>query len=169
MDGHAVLLRQHTRRVSRKENSAICHQFPLLWIWDSRVRIPPYQIYGRNHQLSIRQKPEELHCPVCGSYRVKPRGQVQRRFRAVPIGRKAVWVVLSIPRVLCSMCGVLRQVRVNFACRRRSYTRSFERYTLELSRHMTIKDVARHLGNSWDVIKDIRKGTAKTLCLADAA
>jgi transposase len=112
---------------------------------------------GGTISFSIRQKPEELHCPVCGSYRVKPRGQVQRRFRAVPIGRKAVWVVLSIPRVLCRMCGVLRQVRVNFACRRRSYTRSFERYALELSRHMTIKDVARHLGISWDVIKDIQK------------
>ncbi|RLA87976.1 MAG: hypothetical protein DRG58_09340 [Deltaproteobacteria bacterium] len=25
---------------------------------------------------------------------------------------------------------------------------------MELSRHMTIKDVARHLNVSWDVIKD---------------
>ena len=38
-----------------------------------------------------------------------------------------------------------------------SYTRAFERYALDLSRYMTIKDVARHLGVSWDVIKDIQK------------
>jgi transposase len=38
-----------------------------------------------------------------------------------------------------------------------SYTRQFERYALDLSRCMTIKDVAEHLGVSWDIIKDIQK------------
>src|SRR5213079_2576755 len=40
---------------------------------------------------------------------------------------------------------------------RRSYTKAFERYALELSKRMTIRDVAVHLGVSWDVIKDIQK------------
>lgn len=31
---------------------------------------------GGTISFSIRQKLEELHSPVCGSYRVKPRGQV---------------------------------------------------------------------------------------------
>jgi len=31
------------------------------------------------------------------------------------------------------------------------------RYALELSKHMTIRDVARHLSVSWDVIKDVQK------------
>jgi transposase len=48
-------------------------------------------------------------------------------------------------------------VGVPFADPRRTYTKSFERYALELSRCMTILDVARHLGVSWDVIKDIQK------------
>jgi len=39
----------------------------------------------------------------------------------------------------------------------RGYTKSFERYALDLSRHMTIQDVAEHLNISWDVIKDIQK------------
>jgi transposase len=34
---------------------------------------------------------------------------------------------------------------------------AFERYALELSRRMTIRDVAVHLNVSWDVIKDIQK------------
>jgi transposase len=54
-------------------------------------------------------------------------------------------------------CGVLRQVKVDFADERRSYTKGFERYVLELSKHMTTKEVAAHLGVSWDVIKNIRK------------
>jgi len=51
----------------------------------------------------------------------------------------------------------VRQVKIPFADPRRSYTNSFERYALELGRRMTIRDVALHLGVSWDVIKDIQK------------
>ena len=38
-----------------------------------------------------------------------------------------------------------------------SYGHAFERYALDLSKHMTIQDVARHLGISWDVVKEIQK------------
>ena len=40
---------------------------------------------------------------------------------------------------------------------REVYTRGFERYALSLLQSMTIRDVARHLGVSWDVIKDLQK------------
>jgi len=105
----------------------------------------------------IRQDLFSLRCPGCGSSQVKRRGQVMRRFRTLPIGDKPVWLELLVPRVWCLLCGVLRQVKIGFASWRRSYTRSFARYALGLSRHMTIKDVARHLGVSWDLIKDIQK------------
>jgi transposase len=52
---------------------------------------------------------------------------------------------------------VTRQVAVPFADPQRRYTHSFERYALELSAHMTIQDVARHLDVGWDTIKDIQK------------
>jgi len=107
--------------------------------------------------FSIRQEPETCRCSACGSPQVVSRGRVERRFRAVPIGRRATFVVLPIPRVECQTCGVVRQVKVPFADPRRSYTNSFERYALELGRRMTIRDVALHLGVSWDVIKDIQK------------
>jgi transposase len=66
-------------------------------------------------------------------------------------------VVLPIPRVECRACSAVRQVEVPFADPRRSYTQSFERYALELSRRMTIRDVAHHLDVGWDLIKDIQK------------
>jgi transposase len=55
------------------------------------------------------------------------------------------------------LCCLVRQVKIYFVDPRRSHTRAFERYALDLSKHMTIKDVARHPGVSWDVIKDIQK------------
>jgi len=81
----------------------------------------------------------------------------RRRFKSTPIGRKAVFIMLVVQRVLCLACGALSQVKIGFADERRSYAKGFERYAPELSRHMTIKDVAAHMGVSWDVIKDIRK------------
>jgi transposase len=68
-----------------------------------------------------------------------------------------VQVVLDVPRVGCLDCGVVRQVPVRFADERHSYTKAFERHALDLSQHMTIQNVARHLQVSWDMVKDIQK------------
>ncbi|MBI5758622.1 MAG: ISL3 family transposase [Planctomycetales bacterium] len=48
-------------------------------------------------------------------------------------------------------------MRVTFADEKVRHTRAFERYAWDLSQAMTIRDVARHLGASWDTIKDIQK------------
>jgi transposase len=107
--------------------------------------------------FTIRQRPHTYRCPVCNARTVWPRGRQERTFKALPIGGKPVTVVLPIPRVECPTCGIVRQVPLTFADPRRSYTKAFERYALELSRLMTIQDVARHLQVSWDTIKDLVK------------
>lgn len=107
--------------------------------------------------FTIHQEPETCRCSACGSPQVQMRGRVERRFRTVPIGKHPTFVVLPIPRVECQACGVVRQVKIPFADPRRSYTFAFVRYALDLGRRMTIRDVAKHLGVSWDVIKDIQK------------
>jgi len=89
------------------------------------------------------------------------RGQSHRRFRTASIGGKPVYLTLAVPRVECHGCGVVRQVTIDFADPRVTYTKAFQRYALELSLYMTIKDVAQHLGISWDVIKDIQKADLK--------
>jgi transposase len=105
----------------------------------------------------VRPNPETLCCSHCGGRKVMRAGVVVRRFRALPIGRRPVWIELPVQRLWCATCGRTRQVKLAFAAERRSYTHNFERYALELGRHMTIQDVAQHLGVSWDVIKDIQK------------
>jgi transposase len=107
--------------------------------------------------FTITQDPADCRCPACGSREVISRGHNERHFRSLPIGSRQTAVVLPIPRVECHACGAVRQVKVPFADPRRSYTRSFERYALELSRRMTILDVAHHLDVGWDLIKDIQK------------
>ena len=107
--------------------------------------------------FTIERKPKTDRCAACGSDHVTRQSSVTRRFRTLPIGNRPVTLLAEIPRVWCDDCGKIRQAPIGFACRRRSYTKSFERYVLELSKRMTIKDVAEHLGVSWDVVKDIQR------------
>ena len=107
--------------------------------------------------FGIEQASHTFRCANCGSSDVVGSGQVVRSFRSLPIGPHAVSIELPIQRLWCSHCGKTRQVKVMFAQERRSYTRCFERYALELCRQMTISDVADHLGVGWDVIKEIQK------------
>lgn len=107
--------------------------------------------------IVIEQPRDALRCPVCGTAEVFARGSQWREFRHVPMGSRRVRVGLFVPRVSCRRCGLVRQVRVPFAAPRRSYTRAFERHALELLKFATIQDVSRHLGISWDVVKEIQK------------
>jgi transposase len=106
--------------------------------------------------FNIVQPRERLCCPECDSDNVWAQGGVDRSFRALPIGRKATFINLKVPRVYCHACNQTRQVKVGFADPKKHYTHSWERYALDLSRHMTIQAVAEHLAVGWDTIKDIQ-------------
>jgi transposase len=77
--------------------------------------------------------------------------------RTLPIGRKAVFIDLPVQRVECSECQAIRQVKIRFVGEHKRYTRALERLVLDLSRQMTIQAVARYLGVSWDLVKEIQK------------
>jgi len=105
----------------------------------------------------IEQPRERYRCSECGSPAVHAQGHKERFLQTVPIGLKPTFVLLKVARVICFRCEHTRQVKVPFADERRTYTHTFERYALELSRATTIQDAALHLDVSWDIIKDIQK------------
>jgi transposase len=107
--------------------------------------------------FTVKHKRDKLHCPECGSWNLVLRGCAPRRFRTLSIGSNVIFLDLDVQRMACRRCDTVRQVDLGFADSRFSYTRAFEWYVLELSKHMTILDVARHLSISWDTIKDIQK------------
>src|SRR6266446_6664400 len=114
------------------------------------------QVQGGQVTFRIEKPRERLRCAGCGSAEVWAQGGVDRAFRTVPIGGKPVQLWLKVPRLLCFACGRVRQIKLGFADPRKQYTRAFERYAVDLSRHMTIRDVAAHLRVSWDTIKEIQ-------------
>jgi len=83
--------------------------------------------------VRVEQSQDRLRCSDCGSAEVWSQGGVYCTFRTLPIGSKAVLLQFKAPRVLCFECTHVRQVKLGFADPRRSCTRAFERYALELS------------------------------------
>lgn len=112
---------------------------------------------GGTTVFHIEQPRHKLRCAHCGSENVTRQGSRERVFRSLPIGRRPMLVYLDVAHVRCAKCGVTRQVSVPFADGKRQHTRAFARYALDLTRHMTIKDVANHLGVGWDLVKDLKK------------
>ena len=112
---------------------------------------------GGEVHLTVEQPSGRLRCAVCRSRRVIRRGNRTRRFRGLPIGRRAVWIVLRVARLECKACGAVRQADVAFAPDQHRYTKRFASYVLALARHMTMWDVAQHLGVSWNLVKALVK------------
>ncbi|MFO0954761.1 MAG: transposase [Isosphaeraceae bacterium] len=95
-------------------------------------------------------------CPACGSADVVSR-HVERRFRCLPIGSRPTFLAVPVPRVGCCPAGWCGRWTSPSPTRGGATPRRFERYVLELSRRMTIRDVAAHLGVGWDLVKDVQK------------
>ena len=107
--------------------------------------------------FAIEHTPGSLRCGHCGSAHVRKAGTVVRHFKSLPIGMHPVSFELPVQRLWCFECCSTLQAKLGFADERVGYTRGFERYALHLLGFATVKDVALHLGVSWDTIKDIQK------------
>lgn len=108
-------------------------------------------------EFKVRHRSSKLCCSQCGSHEVTLRGTKERRFRTGRVVRKNVFIVLDVQRLECNVCRAIRQAEIRFADPRVSYTKAFERSVLDLLEMATIDDVARHVGISWDVVKEIQK------------
>jgi transposase len=116
-------------------------------------------------RFRIEQPRASLRCSACGSLEVWSQGGVDRTFRTVPIGNKPVDLVFKVPRLFCFGCGLTRQAKLSFAEPKKHYTRSFERYALDLSRHMTIEAVATDMSKAY--IRAVRENLRGTVHVFD--
>lgn len=106
--------------------------------------------------LNVQTPASELRCPVCESRDIVRDGYVTRRFASVPIGRARTWIGMRVQRVKCGSCGAERREKVDFAEGKRRHTAAFADMVIDLSRFGTIQDVAKFLGVSWDVVRNIQ-------------
>jgi transposase len=115
------------------------------------------ELFAKNQSFFFIDQPRDrLRCSECGSPAVWIHGRTERMFRTLPIGGQPTWIVFDVPRLCCLRCHTVRQAKLGFAEPKKRYTRSLARYALDLSKFMTIQDVAKHLQLGWDTIKDIQ-------------
>jgi transposase len=112
---------------------------------------------GGRTVFHARHARDRISCSACHGSDVTLRGTIIRDFRLPSIGCRETVVRFCIQRVECPVCGVVRQEHLPFAEHYKRHTRSFARYVVELSRIGTVKDVAQHLGVSWDLVREIQQ------------
>ncbi len=107
----------------------------------------------------VTRKKEERLCASCRArwHDLTLEGRFKRSFRALPIGRKAQFVVLHGQFQHCRLCGRTLKEPIDFAQGKRRRLKSFDRYVVDLCRIAPIKHVALFLLVGWDMIKKIFK------------
>lgn len=75
----------------------------------------------------------------------------------LPVGHRKVELVVNIPRLYCKDCESIRQPHLAFADPKKHYTRSLERFVIDLCRISSIQNVAELTGLGWDTVKEIHK------------
>ena len=98
---------------------------------------------------------DHWRCPECRSPNVICHDRRTRLWRSTPMGLKKVTIAMDVPRTQCHDCGCKRAHQPAFAEDRKRHTLAFERYASELLKYLTISDLARHLGLSWDTASGI--------------
>lgn len=106
-------------------------------------------------RLHVEKKPDYQRCAVCGSCDVIWKGRALREIRTLPVGKRPVFLVPHLHRLYCKACQALQLEPILFADPKKHWARALGRYIVDLLRHTTVEDVARHLGMSWDTVKDI--------------
>jgi len=110
------------------------------------------------HIKKIRGK---QRCAACGSKHVIRKGRIIRKLKALPIGSKRTFLVAHLHRLLCRDCGSLQLEPLLISDPKTRWTRALGRYVLELLKIMTIEDVSKHLGMSWNTVKEIHTRALK--------
>lgn len=103
----------------------------------------------------IEKRDEAVFCIGCGSKEVIKQGKVIRQFRTIPIGKRQVWLIVHLHRLECKICGALKLEPLLIAFTKKHWTTGLGHYIVDLLKHATVQDVARHLGMSWDTVKEI--------------
>jgi len=111
-------------------------------------------------EFHVELRPSRRRCRGCGAgpSELTLHGRFERRFITVPVGRRRQHVVLHGHEQLCRRCGKKLREPIPFARGKARHTRQFERLVNDLCQIATIQHVARLLGISWTLVKDLFTG-----------
>jgi len=145
------------RLEENSERESHVQQCVVSYVWDSWCSIPACCFVGGKTIFHGQLHPNELKCGVCQSRQVIRFGHKERCFKLLPVGSRQVELVVPVPRLQCKRCGAIRQPHLVFAEPKKHYSRSLERFVIDLCHVASIQHVAALTGLSWDTVKGIHK------------
>lgn len=101
--------------------------------------------------------PKKVICPCCSNNILISKGQKVRKFRMAPLGNKTAILMLKLHRLQCVNCLQTWWPSIPFAKPKKRHTISFEKFVISLMGFATIEHVAKFLGVSWNLVKNIHK------------
>jgi transposase len=103
-------------------------------------------------------EPSRRTCPHCGSEGVVLYEERKRRIQCHSIGRMRAFVEASVGHCHCPHCGRMHYAHLPFlSSPKATMTRALERTVVELRSAMSISDVARLYGLTWESVKNAEK------------
>ncbi len=105
--------------------------------------------------------PKQPLCPCCDYKDNILKGSKVRKLRMAPLGNKMAFLTVRLHRLQCTNCLHTWWPSMPFVKPKKRVTLSFEKYVIELMRFATIEHVARFLGVSWSLVKNIHKAYLK--------
>ena len=109
-------------------------------------------------EIHIPISREQFTCPDCASKSVRAYAERQRVFMALPVGRCACFLHVTVHRLNCADCGAKKYERLPFLSSPKArVTRQLERSIIELRAEMSITAVAGFFHLDWKTVKNIEK------------
>ncbi len=101
--------------------------------------------------------PKHPLCPCCGYNEYFSKGLKERRLKMAPLGNKMAFLLVRLHRLQCVNCRHIWWPPMPFTRPKKRVTLSFEKYVISLMNFATIEHVAKFLGVSWELVKNIHK------------
>lgn len=121
------------------------------------IQVKTEEYHSEKIVFNVLFIPEKPLCPCCGHNGNRSKGLKTRKLRMAPLGNKMAFLVVEVHRLQCLNCWHAWWPPMPFAKPRKRVTLSFEKYVIELMRFATIEHVAKFLGVSWGLVKNIHK------------
>jgi transposase len=119
-------------------------------------------IYEKDRIIfKVRPKDSLFVCPKCKSDQVVRNGGKERLIRNLKMGRKTTFVQVFQSRLRCRNCSASSMMLFPFVDKWKNYTRAVALEAWDLSKAMTLQDVADYLGMDWRAVKEIQKKKLK--------
>lgn len=139
---------------------SISHYFPFPRVRIKRQWVPPDA--KKAYLEAVPDKRFRPICHLCGKPANRIHSRERRWVRDLDFGAARVWIRCQYRKIICVHCQKTSIEELDLFDPYLRVTKRLARYIFELSKIMTVLEVARHLGLDWKTVKAIDRKFLET-------